>query len=236
MKEHNSIKYFLYFFCLLGFIFSLLIIRELLRYNYISTNEVGVIITSLTLLFEIINSAYERRKSIFVQKNIKDQENFENIVSEVLDFYSNITSDFVSYALLDIKYDNTTNAYRFDINSLDRLNSMVSNYYCKLRTYNNKIEYLYGMKNKFHPEYDKFKIKVIDLNTSIDSIMNDLSILINKCVDSPAEGFSERDVKNLNDRRNECVNKLQNLFECNINEMYILATNCVDERNKLRMK
>ena len=25
-------------------------------------------------------------------------------------------------------------------------------------------------------------------------------------------------------------------FECNINEMYILATNCVDERNKLRMK
>ncbi|MCI6932079.1 MAG: hypothetical protein MR765_02905 [Tenericutes bacterium] len=72
MKEQNSIKYFLYFFCLLGFIFSLLIFRELLRYNYISTNEVGVIITSLTLLFEIINSAYERRKSIFVQKNIKD--------------------------------------------------------------------------------------------------------------------------------------------------------------------
>ena len=113
---------------------------------------------------------------------------------------------------------------------------MISNYYCKLRTYNNKIEYLYGMKNKFHPEYDKFKIKVIDLNTSIASILNDLSILINKCVDSPVEGFSERDVKNLNDRRNEYVNKLQNLFECNINEMYILATNCVEERNKLRMK
>lgn len=236
MKEHNSIKYLLYFFCLIGFIFSLLIIRELLRYNYISTNEVGVIITSLTLLFEIINSAYERRKSIFVQKNIKDQENFENIVSEVLDFYSNITSDFVSYSLLDIKYDNITNVYSFDINSLDRLNAMISNYYCKLRTYNNKIEYLYGMKNQSHPEYDKFKIKVIDLNSSIASILNDLSILINKCVDAPTEGFSERDVKNLNDRRNEYVNKLQNLFEGNINEMYILAANCVDERNILRMK
>lgn len=99
-----------------------------MRYTYISTNEIGVIITSLTLLFEIINSAYERRKSIFVQKNIKDQENFGNIVSEILDFYSNITSDFVSYSLLDIKYDNTTNVYSFDINSLDRLNAMISNY------------------------------------------------------------------------------------------------------------
>lgn len=99
-----------------------------MRYTYINTNEIGVIITSLTLLFEIINSAYERRKSIFVQKNIKDQENFGNIVSEILDFYSNITSDFVSYSLLYIKYDNTTNVYSFDINSLDRLNAMISNY------------------------------------------------------------------------------------------------------------
>lgn len=91
------------------------------------------------------------KKKYFYSKNVKDQEKFENIIAEVLDFYSNITSDFISYALLDIKYDNNTYVYRFDINSLDRLNAMISNNYCKLRTYNNKIEYLYGMKNQSHP-------------------------------------------------------------------------------------
>lgn len=198
-------------------------------------NSLGVIVACLTLIFDIIFNIKARKSNILIQKEVRNQEKFEAIITELLDFYSDLIKDFISKTLLDIK-PKEDGKILFEVSSVDKIMSLVTEYECKIITFNNKIDFLYKYSNCDNPEYQKFRIKFYDLNSSIEDLLNDFSGLVNKCVSSNGTGFLYEEATKIIEDRNNYVYKLQELYTKNIGDMYILAKKCIEERNELSIK
>lgn len=198
-------------------------------------NSLGVIVACLTLIFDIIFNIKARKSNILIQKEVRNQEKFEAIITELLDFYSDLIRDFISKTLLDTKAKEDGKIL-FEISSVDRIMSLVTEYECKIITFNNKIDFLYKYSSCDNPEYQKFRIKFNDLNSSIEGLLNDFSILVNKCVSSNGVGFSYDEASRIIEDRNKYAYKLQDLYTKNIGDMYVLSKKCIEERNELSIK
>ncbi len=70
---------------------------------------------------------------------------------------------------------------------------------------------------------------------SINDTIYKLGELINKCINNH-DGYSEKEAQEINEQRNALVMNLVNNYQNNINDLYILANNCIEERNELNIK
>lgn len=115
---------------------------------------------------------------------------------------------------------------RFAISSLDTINMLNCKYVCELITIKNKVDFLYKFHDSIHPEYDLFKNKITRVNKTINDTIYQLGELINKCINNHVE-YTEKEAQALNEQRNKLVMDLVNNYQNNINELYILANNCM---------
>lgn len=202
--------------------------------NNVSWEGIGVILAFATLIFTIISNYREKRKSILLEKNIRDQEKFENEVEQILEFYPQLIEDFIKYTNFPISEPRVL-PYHFEFDSLDYLNGMIAKYFCLITTINNKVDYLYKFHGEVHPEYDKFRMKVMDINKLITDNVSDISNLVKNCVNGGV-GFSEEGARSIIEKRTIYVGNITKLYQDNINELYVLANNAVEERNELSTK
>lgn len=236
-KEREKNKKFIKKVIGIIFIITTLIIIVIFRKNIfknISWESLGVIVACITLIYSIIYNHSEQRKSILIQKNIREQEKFEKEIEDILDFYSRIVEDYIVNTNLELK-DNTNpedTSIHFDIKSLDIINAMNAKYTCEIITINNKVDYLYKFHTEHHPEFDKLKIKINDMNQVVSSEINNFSGLVNECLNNGV-GFTKDEVRNKLDKRFIYLTSIANVYRNNISELYILANNCIEERNAL---
>lgn len=206
-------------------------------FKNLSWESISVIIACLTLIFAIISNQREKRKNILIQKKVRDQEKFEQEIEKILDFYPRIIEDYIKGSNMNIRENNNPEdtMIHFDIKSLDILNALNTKYSCELITINNKIDYLYKFHAEEHPEYDKFKIKINTINQGIEREINNFSILVNECVNNGI-GFNYDQASQKVEKRTIYLSNMTNLYQNNIAELYVLANNCIEERNELSLK
>ena len=206
-------------------------------FKNISWESISVIIACLTLIYSITSNRSEQRKSILIQKNIRDQEQFEEEIETILDFYPRMIEDYIKGSNLDIRENRNPEdqMIHFDIKSLDTLNALNTKYICELTNINNKIDYLYKFHHEYHPEFDKLKIKINDMNQVISNEINNFSLLVNECVNNGLGFNYDQSLEKIN-KRTIYLNTMSNIYQKNISELYELAYNCIEERNELSLK
>lgn len=206
-------------------------------FQNVSWESVSVIIACLTFIYSINYNCSEQRKNILTQKNIREQEKFEKEIEDILDFYPRILEDYIKKTNLELR-DNINSKdtmLHFDIKSLDVINAMNTKYTCEIITINNKVDYLYKFHTEHHPEFDKLKIKINDMNQVILNEINNFSGLVNECLNNSI-GFTETEARNKIEKRFIYLTNITNIYKNNISELYIIANNCIEERNALSTK
>lgn len=206
-------------------------------FKNISWESMSVMIACLTLIFTIIYNRREKRRSILIEKNIREQEKFEQEIEKILEFYPRMIEDYIkntNFKLASPRNQGDTQIH-FDIKSLDELNALNAKYICEIITINNKMDYLYKFHAEEHPEYDKFKIKINDINQILSEEINNFSILVNECTNNGL-GFTYEESHYKIEKRTIYLTSITNLYQKNIEELYVLANNCVEERNELSLK
>lgn len=201
--------------------------------KYISWDSLSVIIACLTLIITTISIFREKRKSIIIEQRVREQEKFENEIEHILDFYPRMLEDYVVAYITAVVQPNLK--IKFDLSSLDTINMLNCKYACELITIKNKVDFLYKFHDSHHPEYDLFKNKITRVNKTINDTIYQLGELINKCINNHV-GYPEKEAQALNEQRNKLVMDLVNNYQKNINELYILANHCIEERKELNIK
>ncbi|MGN1372248.1 MAG: hypothetical protein ACI4XM_08250 [Candidatus Coprovivens sp.] len=206
-------------------------------FKNISWESISVIIACLTLIISIITNTQERKNNITLQKRVRDQEKFEEEIEKILDFYPRILEDYIKNTNFELR-DNLNpqdTMLHFDIKSLDAINAMNTKYACEIITINNKVDYLYKFHTEHHPEFDKLKIKINDMNQVISNEINNFSILVNECLNG-RQGFSKEEANHKVEKRTIYLTNIKDTYQNNISELYVLAYNCIEERNELSLK
>ena len=239
-KEREKTKNFILKVVGCVLIITALIIVTIFHKNIfknISWESVSVIIACLTLIYSIISNRSEQRKSILIQKNVRDQEKFEKEIETILEFYPRILEDYIKNTNLELR--NNINPQdtmlHFELKSLDIINAMNAKYTCEIITINNKVDYLYKFHAEHHPEFDKLKIKINDMNQVISNEIENFSILVTECLNN-GNGFTYEEVNHKVEKRTIYLTSIMNIYKENINELYILSSQCIEERNELSIK
>lgn len=212
----------------------------------IKTNNLDKLIDSLdtilaliALIVTIIMNNNEKKKNILISQRIREQEQFEQEIDNILAFYPRIVEDFITNTNLDIiNYPpNPTlqNPVVFSVQSLDKINVLVAKYTCEIITINNKLDYLYKFHAQEHPHFDKFKIKLFDMNQVLSNEISNFSNLVQESINSN-DGFSNVEAKSKVEKRTIYLSSIVNTYRNNIQELYVLANNCIMERNDLSLK
>lgn len=197
-------------------------------------NTISVIISTIALIISIVHNAKEQKNNIILEKKIRDQEKFEQEINDILNLYPVLIEDYINKTYLDIREVTPELQIKFDIESIDKINGLNSKYHLKIQGINNKINLLYKYQDLEHPEFDKFSIKLRDINDSIGNVIAKFSTFPSECVNHN-QGFTEAEAQAKIAKRCEYVNELCNLYTANINELYQLANTCIEERSKLSM-
>lgn len=206
-------------------------------FKNLSWESISVIIACLTLIFAIISNQREKRRNILIQKNVRNQKKFEQEIEKILDFYPRMLEEYIKNTNLETEPtgDVENPARRFKLSELDNLVGLNAKYMSEIITINNKIDYLYKFHAEEHPEYDKFKIKINTINQGIEREINNFSILVNECVNNGI-GFNYDQASQKVEKRTIYLSNMTNLYQNNIAELYVLANNCIEERNELSLK
>lgn len=206
-------------------------------FKNISLENISVIIACLTLIISIITNSQERKNNITLQKSVRDQEKFEEEIEKILNFYPRMIEDYIKGSNLDIRenINPEDRMIHFDIKSLNILNGLNTKYICELTNINNKIDYLYKFHNEYHPEFDKLKIKINTINQEIEQELKNFSLLVNECVNNGLGFNYDQSLEKIN-KRTIYLSTMTNIYQNNISELYVLAYNCIEERNELSLK
>lgn len=197
-------------------------------------DTISVIISTIALIISIVHNSKEQKNNIILEKKIRDQEKFEQEINDILNLYPVLIEDYINKTYLDIREVTPELQIKFDIESIDKINGLNSKYHLKIQGINNKINLLYKYQDLEHPEFDKFSIKLRDINGSIGNVIAKFSTFPSECVNHN-QGFTETEAQAKMAKRSEFVNELCFLYTSNIDELYILANACIEERNKLSM-
>ena len=235
-RNLKIIRNILLIICLIVIVTITIIFHKNIFKN-ISWENISVIIACLTLIISIITNSQERKSNITLQKSVRDQEKFEEEIEKILNFYPRMIEDYIKGSNLDIRenINSKDRMIHFDIKSLDILNGLNTKYICELSNINNKIDYLYKFHNEYHPEFDKLKIKINTINQEIEQELKNFSFLVNECVNN-GKGFNyDQSLEKIN-KRTIYLSTMTNIYQNNISELYVLAYNCIEERNELILK
>lgn len=197
-------------------------------------NTISVIISTIALIISIVHNSKEQKNNIILEKKIRDQEKFEQEINTILDLYPILIEEYINKTYLNIREVTADGRVNFAIESIDMINGLNSKYHLKIQGINNKIKLLYKYQEFKHPEFDKFNIKLKDLNDGICNVITKFSTFPSECVNHN-QGFTEAECEAKIAKRCEYVNELCNLYTANINELYQLANTCIEERSKLSM-
>lgn len=205
--------------------------------NYLNNDNINTIILAITLITTIICFNKGKKNDIIIHKKIRDQEKFESEIDNILSFYPQVIQDYIN-SLFDINKDHIEEDELqkgncvFERTCLDRYNTFIAKHSCEIISINNRIVYLYKYHEVNHPEFDKFKIKVLDMNNTINNEIYNLSELLK-------ELLSCHNIARANDlisQRDMCVNNIRIVYQDNIAELYMLANNCIEERANISIK
>lgn len=233
-KEKKRILEFLYKISLIVILVVVFYIGLNDKFRNISWEGVGVILAFCSLIFSMILNHRQKRVEILLEKSIRDQEKFEGAVEEISNFYPQLIEDYIRYTNFPLR-EPVIEPYHFDIDALDTVNALNAKYTCLLITIENKVDYLYKYHNKKHPKYDKFREKVCGMNTIINKNIFEISNLVNDCFNGGV-GFTSDEARSIVEKRTVYVGNITKLYQDNINELYVLANNAVEERNRLSIK
>ena len=197
-------------------------------------NTISVIISTIALIISIVHNSKEQKNNIILEKKIRDQEKFEQEINDILNLYPVLIEDYINKTNLDIREVTPELQIKFDFESISKINGLNSKYHLKIQGINNRINLLYKYQEFEHPEFDKFNIKLKDLNDGICNVITKFSTFPSECVNHN-QGFTEAECEAKIAKRCEYVNELCNLYTANINELYQLANTCIEERSKLSM-
>lgn len=205
--------------------------------KYFTYDIINTLILAFTLITTIICFNKGKKNDIIIHKKIRDQENFESEIDKILSFYPLIVQEFIDslfdYNEKHIEQDeNNKENCVFKISSLDRYNSLIAKYICEITSINNRIMYLYKYHHVSHPEFDKFKIKVIDMNNTISNELSNLSTLMKEFITCYKLVYAE----SLINKRSMCLNNIVKVYNDNISYLYLLADNCIEERANISIK
>ncbi len=234
-KIKNKIPTWL--FILIKVVFMLVVIGVMIflviKYEDFSFDGIGVIIASVALLVTIFYNYKEKERNILITKNIRDQEKFEEEIKNILQFLTQLFDDYVnSMFIIDSNLKSMDNHLFFDMNSLNRISAMNIKYTCSLRNINNNQVLLYKYHNVSHPEYDKFRIKLDTVNGSILNIISEMSVLVGRCYNFET-GYTKEEINEITNTRNLLMRSLTEIYKNNIDSLYVLANNCIEERNHI---
>ena len=200
-------------------------------FKYLTNETINTIILSATLITTIICFNIDKKKSITIQKKVRDQEKFEEEIDKILGIYPLIIQDYINSNLdyninhMEQNEDNIGTCV-FDISSIDRYNLINAKYICELQSINNRLNYFYKYQKVSHPEFDKFQIKLQDINNSIINDITNISNWVNELLKC-------HNIEKANDllvRRGIFLNNITQIYSTNIGELYLLANNCIEER------
>ena len=197
-------------------------------------NTISVIISTIALIISIVHNAKEQKNNIILEKKVRDQEKFEQEINTILDLYPILIEEYINKTYLNIREVTAEGRVTFTIESIDMINGLNSKYHLKIQGINNKINLLYKYQDLEHPEFDKFNIKLKDLNDGICNVITKFSTFPSECTNNNL-GFTKEECAAKIAKRCEYVNELCNLYTANINELYQLANRCIEERSKLSM-
>lgn len=197
-------------------------------------NTISVIISTIALIISIVHNAKEQKNNIILEKKVRDQEKFEQEINTILDLYPILIEEYINKTYLNIREVTADGRVTFAIESIDMINGLNSKYHLKIQGINNKINLLYKYQDLEHPEFDKFNIKLKDLNDGICNVITKFSTFPSECVNHN-QGFTKEECEAKIAKRCEYVNELCNLYTANINELYQLANTCIEERSKISM-
>ncbi len=215
----------------------LLVIFHSEIFKHLNNDIINTIILAITLITTIVCFNKSKKNDIIIHKKIRDQEKFESEIDSILSFYPQVIQDYIN-CLFDYNInhveanENNKGNCVFEISSLDRYNTYIAKHFCEITSINNRIMYLYKYHEVNHPEFDKFKIKILDMNNIISNEISNLSELMKEFInchniDKSSDLIARRDI---------CVNNISKVYNNNISELYLIANNCIEERANISIK